>query len=216
MTDIIESLIRKGKGYPDNLKQLSDCPERLFIKGEIKKSDNLAIAIVGTRLMTGYGKRVAWRFSYELAKVGITIVSGLARGIDTVAHEAAIAAGGRTIAVLGNGLNIVYPPENKNLFNRIIKSGAVISEFPPGTKPFGKNFLARNRIIAGLSKAVLVVEGRKKSGTLSTATYAANYGREVFAIPGPIDSPFSEAPLWLIENGARIATKPEDILDSLF
>lgn len=163
--------------------------------------------------MTNYGKRTAARFARELAKNKITIISGLARGIDTVAHKAALSAGGRTIAVLGCGLDIIYPPENKAFAERIKNNGALISEFPLGTKPLGKNFLTRNRIISGLSLAVLVVEGAKRSGTLSTASWAANQGREVFAIPGPIDSPLSAAPLYLIENGAQIAQNPKDILD---
>ena len=205
----------QDKHYPENLLTLSDNerPELLYISGKIRKKDRKAVAIVGSRRMTNYGKRTTARFARELAKNNVTIVSGLARGIDTVAHKAALSAGGRTIAVLGCGLDIIYPPENKALAGRVRNSGALVSEFSLGTKPLGKNFLTRNRIISGLSLAVLVVEGARRSGTLSTASWAANQGREVFAVPGPIDSPLSAAPLFLIENGAQIAQNPKDILD---
>lgn len=176
---------------------------------------NRRVAIVGSRTPTRYGREVAYKFSYELARRGVTIVSGLARGIDTVAHTAALAAGGKTIAVLGSGIDIIYPPENKELAKRIAQNGRVVSPFPKGTKPIGKNFLIRNEFIVKLSKAVLVVEGRRRSGTLSTAAHAANLGVEVFAVPGPIDSPMSEAPNYLIEQGARVANSPWDILEYL-
>ncbi|MBU0572337.1 DNA-processing protein DprA [Patescibacteria group bacterium] len=205
----------QDKRYPENLLALPDNerPELLYISGKIRKRDRKAVAIVGSRKMTDYGKRMAAKFARELAKNKVTIISGLARGIDTIAHKAALSAGGRTIAVLGCGLDIIYPPENKALAERVRKNGALVSEFPLGTKPLGRNFLTRNRIISGLSLAVLVVEGARRSGTLSTASWAANQGREVFAIPGPIDSPLSAAPLFLIENGAQIAQNPKDILD---
>ncbi|RLC32682.1 DNA-protecting protein DprA, partial [Candidatus Woesebacteria bacterium] len=188
-------------------------PQLLYISGKINKKDEKAVAIVGSRRMTNYGKRTAARFARELARNKVTIVSGLARGIDTVAHKAALSAGGRTIAVLGCGLDIIYPSENKALAARVKNNGALVSEFPLGTRPLGKHFLTRNRIISGLSLAVLVVEGARRSGTLSTASWAANQGREVFAVPGPIDSSLSAAPLYLIENGAQIARNPKDILD---
>ncbi len=201
--------------YPENLKQIVGAPKSLYIKGTIKPEDKLAVAIVGSRRMTKYGKEMAWKFSHALAKKKVTIVSGLAYGIDSVAHKAALAAGGRTIAVLGSGLDVIYPKENKKLALEIIKNGALISEFPPGTEPRGENFLIRNRIISGLSLAVLVVEGARKSGTLSTASHAANQGREVFAVPGPVSSPLSEAPIFLIEQGANVAKRPQDVLDYL-
>ncbi len=208
--------IRPGdKGYPENLKDLTDRPEILYLVGEIKPEDRKAVAIVGTRRMTDYGRKIAWNFAFSLAKQGVVIVSGLARGIDAVAYTAALKAGGRTLAVLGSGLDIVYPAENKGLAEKIVRNGALISEFSLGTKPLGENFLIRNRIISGLSLAVLVIEGARKSGTLSTASYAANQGREVFAVPGSIDSVMSGAPHFLIENGAAVASKPEDILDYL-
>ena len=205
----------ENKQYPENLRTLpgNERPELLYISGKVKKKDRKAIAIVGSRRMTDYGKRTTARFARELAKNNVTIVSGLARGIDTIAHKAALSAGGRTIAVLGCGLDTIYPSENMALAKKIKNNGALISEFPIGTKPLGKNFLTRNRIISGLSLAVLVVEGARRSGTLSTASWAANQGREVFAVPGPIDAPLSAAPLFLIENGAQIARNPKDILD---
>lgn len=159
--------------------------------------------------MTSRGEKLAWKYSTFLAKNGVTIISGLARGIDTVAHKAALASGGRTIAVLGSGIDIIYPPENKELAEEIKKHGEVISPFPLGTKPLGKNFLARNKVIADMSDAILVIEGKTRSGTISTANWAADANKEVFAIPG------SEATDYLIENGANVANSPHDILDYL-
>ncbi len=168
-----------------------------------------AVAIVGSRQMTPRGEKLAREYSTYLAKNKVTIVSGLARGIDTVAHKAALDAGGKTIAVLGSGIDIIYPPENKDLAEEIKKHGELISPFPKGTKPLGRNFLARNKVIVDLSDAVLVIEGKRRSGTISTANWAADAGKEVFAIPG------SEATDYLIENGANIAHSPEDILNYL-
>lgn len=215
MKEGIYKLHWQDKAYPENLLGLpaNERPELLYLSGKIKKSDRKAVAIVGSRKTTIYGRKMAEKFTRELAGNKITVVSGLARGIDTVAHTGALKTGGRTIAVMGCGLDIVYPPENKLLAKKIRENGALISEFPPGTKPHAKNFLTRNRIISGLSLAVLVVEGAERSGTLSTAAWAASQGREVFAIPGPITSPLSAAPLFLIENGAQIARSPKDILD---
>jgi DNA processing protein len=212
----ISYLLLGDADYPVNLKEIEGAPTVLYIKGEIKKRDERAIAIVGARRMTPYGREVTEKFVKELSAYGITIVSGLARGIDTCAHKTALLVGGRTLAVVASGLDIIYPPENTYLEGEIIKrGGAVISEYPLGYPPLARNFPARNRIISGLSKAVLVVEGAKKSGTLLTASAAANQGREVFAIPGPITSPMSEATLFLIQNGAKIASSAKDILDDL-
>ncbi len=172
-----------------------------------------AIAIVGSRETNDYWRRQAYKFSFEIAKSGITIVSGLARGIDTVAHQGALDAGGRTIAVLGSGIDVIYPPENKDLALKIKKHGKLISPFPKGTKPLAKNFLARNKIIAEMSQAILVVGGKRRSGTLSTASYAANLGLEVFVILGALTDPFSEVGYFLVENGARIARSPEDLIE---
>jgi len=182
---------------------------KLYVLGNILKSDAKAIAVVGSRQMTPRGKSLTQKYVRSLVKAGYTIVSGLARGIDTVAHETALSACGRTIAVLGSGIDIIYPQENKNLVAKIARQGAVVSGFAKGTKPLAANFLARNKIVAGLSRAVLVVEGARRSGTLSTASHAANAGIDVFAIPG------SEATDWLIDQGAISVTKPKEILDSL-
>jgi DNA processing protein len=181
----------------------------LYVKGKILKKDSKAIAVVGSRLMTPRGESLTKKFVKEFVKEGFTIVSGLARGIDTVAHETALKTGGRTIAVMGCGLDIIYPPENKDLADLIIKHGALVSPYPNGTKPYPKNFLSRNRIIVKLSKAVLVVEGKRRSGTLSTASWAANEGIDVFAIPG------SEATDFLIGEGAISASKASDVLDMM-
>lgn len=202
-------------GYPENLQQINVAPKRIFVAGSILKKDAKAVAVIGSRSMSEYGRKVAWEFSVALAKKGITIVSGLARGIDSVAHRAALSIGSRTVAVLGSGIDYIYPPENKGLAHEISLNGAVVTEFPPGTPPIGKNFLSRNRIISGLSVAVLVVEGARRSGTLSITNWALDQGRDVFAVPGRVDSSLSELPNFLIENGAIPATNPEDILDRL-
>lgn len=183
--------------------------KKLFVLGGILKSDSKAIAVVGSRKMTHRGGKLTSLFVGKLAKAGYTIVSGLAIGIDTAAHEAALKAGGRTIAVLGSGIDIIYPYRNRALAERISKSGAVVSAFPKGTKPIGKNFLARNRIIVGLSQAVLVIEGARRSGTLSTASWAATDGKDVFAIPG------SAATDWLIAQGATVANSPKEVIEYL-
>lgn len=206
----------KDFGYPQNLLNVDvQLPQKLWIDGKILKRDSQAVAIVGSRSMTEYGRKVAYKFAYTLAKNNITIVSGLAKGIDTVAHTAALQAKGRTIAVLGNGLDMIYPAENKYLASKIINNGVIITEFEPEVKPLGNNFLQRNRLIAAMSKAVLIVEGRRRSGTLSIANHAANIGVDVFAIPGNIDSPLSALPNYLIESGAGVAREPQDILDML-
>ncbi|MEK7497477.1 MAG: DNA-processing protein DprA [Patescibacteria group bacterium] len=183
--------------------------QKLHILGEILESDSNAVAIVGSRKQSEKGEKTAYEFSYYLATKGITIVSGMAKGIDSVAHRAALEAGGRTIAVLGSGVDVIYPQENESLYREIIKNGAVVSQFPMGTKPFAKNFLARNKIIAELSRAVLVIEGARISGTLSIASWAGKLGREVFAFPG------SEITDYLISEGATIANSPMQILEYL-
>lgn len=183
--------------------------ENLYIKGNFKKGDENAVAIVGSRDMTSRGEKLAYEYSFALAKSGVTIVSGLARGIDSIAHKAALDAKGKTIAVMGTGLDIIYPAENKNLAEEIIKNGCLITQFKEGTPRIGRNFLARNKVVAELSKAIVVIEGKRRSGTLSTAAAGANLGKEVFAIPG------SEATDWLIGEGATVANSPQDILDYL-
>ncbi len=181
----------------------------LYVLGELKEIDKRAVAVVGSREMSERGKKLTEKFVKELVKNKVTIISGLARGIDTIAHETALKYGGRTVAVIGSGLDIIYPPENKDLAERILKNGAVVSGFPEGTPPAGKNFLARNQIIVKLSQAVLVIEGKRRSGTISTANHAANETIEVFAIAG------SEATDYLIENGASVANTPQDVIQYL-
>lgn len=214
-TGTVRRIHKDDSDYPLRLKEIDKSPEYIYVEGKMLVEDEKAVAIVGTRTPTKYGSEVAANFTRGLVENGFTVISGMAKGIDTIVHKTAIAAGGRTIAVVASGLDIIYPAENKDLFERIVKQGAVISEFPEGTRPLPKNFLARNRIISGLALGVIVVEGRRRSGTLSTATHAANQGREVFAVPGPINSKQSEAPLYLIDQGANIAKSVEDILDVL-
>ncbi len=199
--------------YPNNLRQIYDPPIALYYIGKLAIND-FAIAIVGSRKTTNYGSFSAKKLSYELAMKGVQIISGLARGIDSIAHEGALDAGGKTIAVLGCGLDNIYPPENTRLFENIIKSdGLVLSEYPPGMPPLQHNFPARNRIISGISSGVLVVEAAKRSGSLITASFALEQGREVFAIPGNIDCAYSKGTNQLIRDGAKMVMSVEDILE---
>jgi DNA processing protein len=212
----IKYLTIDDSNYPSNLTDLDDAPVVLYYKGRILTSDMNAVAIVGSRKMTSYGKEVTEKFSVGLSQVGVTIVSGLAFGIDVAAHRSCLEIGGRCIAVLASGLDQITPRSNEWLGLKIIKSdGAIVTEFPPGTVPHRSYFPHRNRIISGLSKAVVVVEGMRRSGTLHTATHAAKQGREVFAVPGQITSPMSGATHFLIQNGAKMATSVKDILEEL-
>ncbi len=199
--------------YPDRLKNIDGPPLYLYMKGEICQQDSNAIAIVGTRRPTPYGRRVAERLATELSFAGFTIVSGMARGIDSVAHKAALKAGGRSIGVLGCGIDVVYPRENSPLFADMAGSGALISEFPMGTGPEKKNFPQRNRIISGLSLGTVVIEASERSGSLITARFALEQGREVFAVPGNINSPVSIGTNNLIKQGAKLVATTEDILE---
>lgn len=201
--------------YPANLKNIYDPPPFFFLKGKIEKDDQKALAIVGTRTPSPYGKLIAEKITRELAEKGITIVSGFARGIDSISHHHALEANGRTIGVLGSGLDVIYPPENAKLAQRIEKGGAVISEFLLGTQPEGTNFPKRNRLISGLSLGVIIIEAGIKSGALITANLALEQGREVFAIPGNISSKGSEGANRLIKKGAVLVTRSEDILEEL-
>jgi DNA processing protein len=202
--------------YPKSLSQIYDPPTVLYYKGEILQKDKNAIGVVGTRKITGYGKVITEQFTKDLVDAGLTIVSGLARGVDTVAHLTALKFGGRTIAVLGGGLNNIFPPENTQLVEKIAAgSGAVVSEYPPDYPSLAGNFPARNRIISGLSKAVLVTEAAEDSGSLITAKEALDQGKEVFAIPGPITSFLSKGPIDLIKKGAKAVTDAKEILDEL-
>ena len=201
--------------YPELLRETGDSPLVLYVKGAFKIKDRCTIAIVGSRKPTHYGISVTEKISQELACMGFTIVSGMARGIDSIAHRGALQSGGRTIAVLGSGLDIPYPPEHKSLFERITESGCVISEFPPGTLPLKENFPRRNRLISGLSTGVLVVEAERKSGTLITAGYALEQNREIFAIPGNITSSHSSGTNTLIKKGAILVRNATDIVEEL-
>ncbi len=201
--------------YPQNLLHTFNPPSFLYIRGNFKERDRDAVAMVGTRRATTYGKMMVRKLARDLAKEGLTIVSGMARGVDTAAHLGALEAGGRTVAVLGCGVDVVYPPENRKLMTDIMESGAVISEFPLGTPPEGINFPRRNRIISGLSKGVVVVEAPLRSGALITADFALEEGREVFAVPGNINSPYSQGTNRLIKQGAKLVEDAQDILEEL-
>ncbi|MBN1936219.1 MAG: DNA-processing protein DprA [Anaerolineae bacterium] len=211
----IAFLTWEDANYPALLQEVYNPPPVIYVRGELCPKDDWAIAIVGTRKATLYGKQVTERFSTDLALNRITIVSGLARGIDSVAHRAALDAGGRTIAVLGCGLDRVYPAENHQLAHDIIKNGALISEYPLGTPADARNFPPRNRIISGLSLGVLVVEAGVGSGALITVNFATEQGREVFAVPGNIVSKSSEGCNRLIHDGAKMVLGVEDILEEL-
>lgn len=208
----IEILFYKDPKFPHELKQIPYPPLFIYIKGEIPS--NPRFAIVGSRKPTAYGKEVASLFTKELSTHGFAIISGLARGIDTIAHITAIEAGGKTVAILGSGLDIIYPGENHNLASKIVTSGgAIISEFPLGTQPRRENFPRRNRLISGLSQGVLVVEAGERSGTLLTAKWAQEQGKDIFAIPGNIFSDQSKGTHLLIKEGAIPVTNPREIIE---
>jgi DNA processing protein len=201
--------------YPRLLREIPDPPAVLFCQGQWESRDQLSMAIVGTRHATHYGRRQTERLSRGLARTGLTVVSGLARGVDGAAHRAALETGGRTIAVLGSGLLNVYPPEHTKLAQAIRQSGVVVSELPPFQKPMSGTFPQRNRLISGLSLGVLVIEAAKRSGALISASHAAVQGREVFAVPGPADSKLSWGCHQLIRDGAKLVQNVEDVLDEL-
>jgi len=202
-------------GYPETFRNMEDAPIVLYTKGKIQKEDKFAIAVVGSRKYSSYGNYVVEKLSSDLCSLGFTIVSGMARGIDTLAHTAAVKSGGRTIAVLGSGIDVPYPPENKMLMEKIADSGCVMSEFAPGTQPDRENFPRRNRLISGLSLGVLVVEATAESGSLITASCAAEQGKEVFAVPGNINSKNSAGTNSLIKTGAKLVQNVEDIIEEL-
>ena len=201
--------------YPDLLRWLPDPPPVLYVRGDLRPEDELAIAVVGSRRPSRYGQLMAKRFGIELAEHGFTVVSGMARGIDSLAHQGALQAGGRTLAVLGCGVNRIYPAEHRRLYDAIRGQGAVVSEFAFDTKPDRWNFPRRNRIISGLALGVLVVEASDRSGSLHTAYHAVEQGREVFAVPGRIDVESSLGTHRLIQGGAKLVTGIGDLLDEL-
>jgi len=203
--------------YPESLRSIYDPPPLLYVRGELLSSDNLSLAVVGTRKMTRYGQEVVEALIPELTAVGLTIISGLALGIDAAAHKAALEAGGRTVAVLACGIDQIYPPANTKLGEEIIRRGrgAIITEFPPGTSTYPSNFPVRNRIISGMALGTLVVEAAEGSGTFHTVRAALEQGREVFAVPGSIFSPYSAGTAKLIASGAKPVTSGKDILEEL-
>lgn len=201
--------------YPSILKEIPAAPVLLYVRGKIQEDDRYALAVVGSRKATHYGVAVTETLVMELVEAGFTIVSGLARGIDSIAHKQALRSGGRTITVLGCGVDIAYPPENRGLMERIAERGAVLSEYPPGTKPHKEHFPVRNRLISGISLGVLVVEATKGSGSLITASMALNQNREVFAVPGNIMSPTSSGTHALIKEGAKLVQNVNDIVGEL-
>lgn len=212
----IEIITINDKQYPDKLKVIYDPPIVLYVKGNKNILNDKSIAIIGCRMCTKYGENTSKKISYNLSINNINIISGLAKGIDSFAHKGSLAAQGKTIAVVGCGLDRVYPKENKELSDEIItRGGAIISEYVIGTKPIAKNFPKRNRIISGLSDAVIVVEAREKSGTLITVDFALEQGKNIYAVPGNIDNPNSYGTNDLIKQGAKIVTKLQDILEDL-
>lgn len=210
------ALLRAGTAdYPAALAQVAVPPEFLFIRGALSPRDQNAVAIVGSRHCTAYGRRVAEQLAFGLARAGVTVVSGLARGIDGAAHQAALQAGGRTLAVLAGGLRKIYPPEHADLADAVARHGALITESPMRMEPMRELFPARNRIISGLCRAVVLVEAAEQSGALITARHAAEQGREVFAVPGPVDSAASAGTLALLRKGAKLVRHAQDILEDL-
>ena len=201
--------------YPSLLREIGAPPPVLYYRGELLETDRVAVAIVGTRRVTSYGREMTIRIAGDLARAGVTIVSGLARGVDGEAHKAALDAGGRTIAVLGSGVNRIYPPEHRNLARRIAEQGAVVSDYLPDTPPDGVNFPPRNRIISGLSLGVVVVEAPDRSGALITVEFAADQGRDIFAVPGPATAANSSGCNRLLREGARLVRSADDILEDL-
>jgi DNA processing protein len=211
----VRVLTWQSHDYPDRLRNIYHPPPVLYLRGSLAPGDEWAIAVVGTRRATVYGKEAARHIASELARAGVTVVSGLARGIDTAAHQAALDAGGRTIAVLGSGVDVVYPAENRRLTQRILERGAVLSEYALGRPPEAGNFPPRNRLISGLSLGVVVVEAGERSGALITADYAAKQGRDVFAVPGNMFNRGSRGCNHLIQQGAKLVLGVEDVLEEL-
>ncbi|NLX82399.1 MAG: DNA-protecting protein DprA [Clostridiales bacterium] len=212
----IQLCVPGDSSYPEQLAHIPDPPALLFYQGTLFRDEQRAIAIVGSRRETRYGREQAYQIARELAQNGVTIISGLARGIDTAAHKGALDAGGRTIAILGSGIKRVYPRENEELAAQITKNGgAVVSEFSPASEPLAFHFPVRNRLVSGFSHGVLLVEAREKSGTLITVGHALMQGREVFALPGPVDAPGSAVPNRMLREGARLITCAGDILEDM-
>ena len=205
----------KEPDYPQALLQVYDPPVMLYVRGDAQILNSPSLSIVGTRRPTVYGSQMAERMGRELAARGLTIVSGLARGIDAIAHQGATAVGGRAIGVLGTGIDVCYPKENKKLYEKVLERGVIVSEFPTGSHPAPENFPVRNRIIAGMPLGVIIVEGKQYSGSLITARLAMEFGREVFGVPGNVTQEVSFAPNLLIKQGAKLVTNAEDVIEEL-
>lgn len=205
----------KEPEYPQALLQIYDPPVMLYVRGDTQVLNSPSLSIVGTRRPTVYGSQMAERMGRELAVRGLAIVSGLARGIDAIAHQGATAVGGRAIGVLGTGIDVCYPKENKKLYEKVLERGAIVSEFPTGSHPAPENFPVRNRIIAGMPLGVIIVEGKQYSGSLITARLAMEFGREVFGVPGNVTQAVSFAPNLLIKQGAKLVTNSEDVIEEL-
>jgi DNA processing protein len=212
---VIKILTWKDAAYPQRLKEIEQPPPVLYVRGEYLPDDLYAVAIVGTRRVTPYGRQITEELSSYLASNGITVVSGLARGVDAIAHQTALKAGGRTLAVLGSGVDKIYPPEHRQLAQQMMEQGAIVSDYAPGTPPDASNFPPRNRIISGLSLAVVVVEAGETSGALITAEFAAEQGREIFAVPGSILAPQSKGTNKLIQKGALPLLSINDLMQAL-
>jgi len=211
----IKILTWKDEVYPQRLKEIEQPPPVLYVRGDYLLDDLFAVAIVGTRRVTPYGRQITEELASYLASNGITVISGLARGVDAIAHQTALKAGGRTIGVLGSGVDKIYPPEHRQLAEKMIEQGAIISDYAPGTPPDASNFPPRNRIISGLSLAVVVIEAGETSGALITAEFAAEQGREVFAVPGSILAPQSKGTNKLIQEGALPLLSVNDLMQAL-
>jgi DNA processing protein len=211
----IDVITWEDASYPRYLKEIDQPPPVLYLRGDLSDQDEWSVSIVGTRRVTAYGRQVAEEVAASLARSGVTVVSGLARGVDAIAHQAALNAGGRTLAVLGSGVDRIYPPEHRRLAEQVIAHGALLSDYAPGTAPDAVNFPPRNRIISGLSRAVVIIEAGERSGALITAEFAAEQGREVFAVPGNINAPQSKGTNYLIQQGARPLLDARDILETL-
>lgn len=210
-----EILAQADVRYPGRLREIPDPPLVLYALGDVSLLESHCVAMVGSRSATTYGRRAAWLLAESLTTYGVTVVSGMALGIDSEAHHGALKSEGRTIAVLGSGLDVVYPSQNRQLYDHLRNKGLLLSEYPLGTKPDGFRFPARNRIIAGLSQGVVVVEAARKSGSLITAQMALDFGREIFAVPGQIDSLKSEGAHWLLREGAKLVVSGRDIVEEL-
>src|SRR5581483_1733965 len=211
----VRALTWHDPSYPRLLNEIADPPPVLYVRGQLAASDDMAVAVVGTRRPTAYGRQCAEELSAELARAGVTVISGLARGVDAIAHNTTLKSGGRTIAVMASGANVIYPREHLHLSNEICASGALVTEYPPGTQPRGDFFPRRNRIMSGLARGVLIIEGDLQSGAMITARLAMEQNREVLAVPGSIFSPQSRGPNSLLQDGAKLVRNVEDVLEEL-